>query len=274
MMSDPLLAFFRLLLLAIWTCLLLPPFLLAKGLRFDLGGFKRFYWQGVCHLAGISVTVHGKPAQGRSVLFASNHASYLDVPVLGACLPAVFAAKGDVAQWPVVGFLARLGDTQFVERKQSLARSFALALQNRLKRGSSVVFFPEATSSDGLRVLPFRKAGFEAALRQPGTLVQPVSVVCTQLNGMPIYRSWRPHFSWYGDMELGPHLWAFLGFGRTRVELVLHPPVLASGFAERSQLAAHCERASASGVARLLAGAGLVAANLDTQARWLVKQAV
>lgn len=274
MMSDPLLAVARLVLLALWTLILLPPFLLMKTLRFDMSGFKRLYWQGVCRLAGIAVTVRGQLAPGRSVLFASNHASYLDVPVLGARLPAVFAAKGDIAHWPVIGFIARLGDTQFVQRKQSQARNFALSLGCRLKRGSSVVFFPEATSSDGLRVLPFRPAGFEAAMRRPGTLVQPVSVVCTQLNGMPIYRSWRPHFSWYGDMELGPHLWAFLGYGRTQVDLVLHPPVLAQDFADRTQLAAHCEQASAQGVARLLAGAGEAATGAVQDVPRLVEQAI
>lgn len=274
MMSDPLLASARLFLLTLWTLVLLPPFLLMKTLRFDMSAFKRLYWQGVCRLSGIVVTVHGKAAPGRSVLFASNHASYLDVPVLGANLPAVFAAKGDVAQWPVVGFLARLGDTQFVQRRQSQARNFALSLEDRLKRGASVVFFPEATSSDGLRVLPFRPAGFEAAIRHPQTLVQPVSIVCTQLNGMPIYRAWRPHFSWYGDMELGPHLWAFLGYGRTQVDLVLHPPVWARDFADRAQLATHCERASARGVARLLAGAGEAVAGAVQTVPCLVELAV
>jgi 1-acyl-sn-glycerol-3-phosphate acyltransferase len=206
MMSDPLLAFFRLVLLAFWTGALILPFLLMRALGFAMGPFKRLYWRGVCRLAGIEVAVKGEIAQGQAVLFASNHASYLDVPVLDACLPAIFAARGDVAGWPVLGLIARLGDTLFVERKRASARRFALTLEARLKQGVPVLIFPEATSSDGLRVLPFRPAGFEAALNTPGALVQPLSLACTRLDGLPICREWRPLFSWYGDMTLGSHL--------------------------------------------------------------------
>jgi 1-acyl-sn-glycerol-3-phosphate acyltransferase len=254
MISDPVLALLRLVLLAVWTGTLLLPFMAMRALGFAMGPFKRLYWRGVCWISGIEIRLKGEIAQGKAILFASNHASYLDVPVLGASLPAIFAAKGDVAGWPVMGLIARLGDTLFVERKRSSAGLFALQMEGRLKKGCPVVFFPEATSSDGLRVLPFRSAGFEAALRTPGALVQPLSVVCTQLDGLPICRDWRPLFSWYGDMELGSHLWTFLGLGRTRVEVILHRPVLASSFESRAQLAQACQRESAQGVARLLAG--------------------
>jgi 1-acyl-sn-glycerol-3-phosphate acyltransferase len=254
MNSDPLLAFSRLFLLGAWTLGLLPFYLPARFLRLGVCAFKRFYWRGVCVIAGIELAVHGELARKHPVLFAANHASYLDVPVLGALLPALFAAKQDVAGWPFVGFLARIGDALFVDRKSSQARNFANLLAGRLKKGASVVFFPEATSSDGLRVLAFRTAGFQAALTAK-TLVQPVSIAFTGLDGMPICRAWRPLFSWYGDMEMVPHLWAFLGLGKTRAEVVLHPAVPAADFENRQSLALHCERASARGVSCLLTGA-------------------
>ena len=53
--------------------------------------------------------------------------------------------------------------------------------------------------------------------------VQPVTIAYTRLDGMPLGRSWRPFYAWYGDMALAPHLWTMLGLGITTVEIELHP---------------------------------------------------
>src|SRR6185312_1202748 len=65
----------------------------------------RLYWAGVCRLMGLQVRVIGSPARrgdGRPVVFASNHSSWLDIPALGGTLEACFIAKEEVGRWPVI----------------------------------------------------------------------------------------------------------------------------------------------------------------------------
>ena len=80
--------------------------------------FARLYWASVCRLIGLRVRVVGTQVRrgsggagpgGRSVVFASNHSSWLDVLVLGGTLEACFVSKAEVDTWPVVKTVARLG---------------------------------------------------------------------------------------------------------------------------------------------------------------------
>src|SRR5260370_15925545 len=53
------------------------------------------------------------PARG---LLVSNHLSYVDILVLLSLAPAVFVSKSEVKSWPVMGWLAQLGGTVFIDR--------------------------------------------------------------------------------------------------------------------------------------------------------------
>src|SRR5208282_2325710 len=84
------------------------------------------------------------------------------------------------------------------------------AICERLVAGDALILFPEGTSGDGNRPLPFKTALFGAAEKRGNVrpvVVQPVSLAYTRLDGIPIGRSFRPFFSWYGAMGLVPHLW-------------------------------------------------------------------
>jgi 1-acyl-sn-glycerol-3-phosphate acyltransferase len=84
--------------------------------------------------------------------------------------------------------------------------------------------------------------------------VQPVSLAYTRLNGMPLGVGWRSFVAWYGDMDLQPHLWTIMQLGKVTAEVTFHPPVTIGEFSDRKALAAHCERMTSEGFARLLAG--------------------
>ncbi len=126
-----------------------------------------------------------------------------------------------------------------------------------MRAGSDLVLFPEGTSSDGNRVLPFKSALFGAAeslVDGAPVAVQPVSITYVRLNGMPMGRYLRPFFAWYGDMELASHLWALLGLGNVTVNVEFHPVVTRANFASRKALAEHCHNVVAEGVASALSG--------------------
>ena len=208
--------------------------------------FARVYWAVVARLIGLHIRLVGAPVarpQGRPVIFVSNHSSWLDIPALGATLHACFVSKDDVAGWPIVGTVARLGRTVFVSRnRQSIGRERQI-MQARLAAGDDLILFPEGTSSDGSRVLPFHSSFFAAAYpdRDAGPaplcpIVQPVSVVYDRLASLPVGRASRTVFAWYGDMELAPHVWRLAQWRGKRVSLLFHPPLDPADFADRKAL--------------------------------------
>ena len=77
----------------------------------------QIFHRGIMRVLGFRVRVHGAIASPSPVLFVANHASYLDIPVLSALIPAAFVAKAEVAGWPLIGFLAKMQNTVFVERR-------------------------------------------------------------------------------------------------------------------------------------------------------------
>jgi 1-acyl-sn-glycerol-3-phosphate acyltransferase len=201
--------------------------------------FARFYWAGVSHLLGMHVRLVGSAATapgGRPVLFVANHTSWVDIPVLGGVLDAAFVSKGEVAQWPFVGTVARLGRTVFVSRQRGATGRERDAMRERLKAGDSLILFPEGTSSDGSRVLPFRTSFFAIAEGPDPPLIQPVSVGYDRLAGLPTGRSSRPVFAWYGDMDMATHYWRLAQQSGLRVTVLLHAPIDPTRFSNRKAL--------------------------------------
>lgn len=244
-----------------WTLVVVPPYAALLGLgRVALcRRIARGYWQGATLVLGIQVTVRGAICPERPALFVANHASYLDIVVLGSLLPAAFVAKKEVGQWPGIGVLAKLGRTVFVDRRPRKSLDQRDEMMARLTDAAeSLVLFPEGTSNDGNRVLPFKSALFSVAESRStngrALPVQPVSIAYTRLDGLPIGHAWRPFYAWYGDMELAPHLWTVLGLGRLTVEVEFHPTVALEQFVSRRALADHCHQVIRAGVARANAG--------------------
>jgi len=241
------------------TLVLIPVQGLAVALKSPLAErIPMVYHRCVCWLFGLDVVVRGAPAKTRPTLFVANHSSYIDIEVFSSLIPVSFIAKSEVATWPFFGTLARLQRTVFVDRRPRSTAGQRDDIAGRLAAGDNLMLFPEGTSDDGNRTLPFYSALFSVAERRladgrPLT-VQPVSIAYTELNGFPIGRSLRPLLAWYGDMDLAPHLWHFAGLGRVKVVVEFHPPVSIDAFASRKSLADHCRQAIARGMAEAIAG--------------------
>ena len=217
----------------------------------------RVYHAITSRVLGFHVTVLGARSAVRPTLFVCNHTSYLDIEILGGVIEGAFIAKAEVARWPLFGRLAKLQRTVFVDRRQRSTHEHRDAIIERLSAGDNLILFPEGTSDDGTRVLPFKSALFAAvhgaALPHP-IAVQPVSIAYVRLNGMPMGRLYRPYFAWYGDMDMASHLWAMLGLGQAGVVVQFHEPVAPERFATRKDLAEHCWRVVAAGVAAANSG--------------------
>ncbi len=213
-----------------------------------------------CRIFGIEIEVTGIPHNQHPVLFVANHSSYIDIPVIGSLIPGCFIAKAEVADWPLFGTLARLQRTIFVHRKREDVDNQRASMVDRVKDGLDLILFPEGTSSDGLGVLRFKSSLFSIAAMSLGTAeqrkaltVQPVAVACNHLDGLPLGRDMRHVYSWYGDMDLFPHLWRLGCLGHTTVTVAFLDPIPASGI-NRKQLAKQAETAVRHAVDRMNAG--------------------
>lgn len=252
------LGFFRLTLYGLVTLVLTPvQILILLVARHFWWALPFAYHKLCCRIMGLNVRVVGTPAKARPTLFVSNHASYLDIPVLGSVIPVAFVAKTEVAQWPGYGTLAKLQRTVFVDRRRHTTHKQRDSLQTRLADGDALVLFPEGTSNDGNRILPFRSALLsvaEAATAEQPLAIQPVSIAYTSVNGVPLGWGLRPLVAWYGGMELGGHLWRFSRLGMVEVVVQFHDEARLGDFPSRKELTRHCSDAVAGGVDRALSG--------------------
>jgi len=253
--------FLRLKRLFLYVCLtlpLMPVQALLLLLRSPLAErLPLAYHKLSSRILGFDTTVIGTLSPARPTLFVANHSSYVDIEILGGVIDAAFVAKSEVKRWPLFGWLARLQRTVFVDRRAHTTHRQRDAIVERLRAGGRVILFPEATSDDGTRVLPFKSALFAAVhgahFEHPVT-VQPVSIAYVTLDGIPIGRFYRPYFAWYGDMDLASHLWAMVGLGRVGVTVEFHAPVSIAEFPTRKALAEHCWRVVSAGVASAISG--------------------
>ena len=220
--------------------------------------FPHCYHRMVCRILGFTPVVRGALPQGGQCLIVANHVSWIDIVVLSAVAPLSFVAKREVASWPFFGWLAKLQRTVFVDRERRHAtKSSSSELEQRLAAGDRLVLFPEGTSHDGASVLPF-KSSFFAAATAPEIAIVPVSLAYSKLRGMPLTRRTRPHYAWYGDMDLPPHLWEALCTGPVQVDVVIHPPIDTETGLDRKKACAAAEAAVRQGLAAALHGKPLL----------------
>ena len=241
--------YLNLALLVAATLPLVPLQSLARRRNWRLAATLPRWWHRFA-LARLDVRVHrlGDLAVDRPLLLVANHASWLDIPVLGSLAPLSFVAKSDVNGWPVFGMLARLQRSIFVDRtrRQDAGRTSA-EMASRMAEGDPVLLFAEGTTSDGNRILPFRSALLGAARSAIAegsgdrVLVQPVAVAYTRHHGLPLGRQGRAYAAWPGNVDLMPHLLNIIRGGALDVEVRLGTPRVFDGATDRKALTALLE---------------------------------
>jgi 1-acyl-sn-glycerol-3-phosphate acyltransferase len=198
-----------------------------------------FVCRGALWILGLRLHVDGTPMQDRGAVVA-NHSSWLDVFVLNAVKRIYFVSKSEVAGWPGIGWLARATGTVFIERNPQKAVEQTKLFQDRLLAGHKLLFFPEGTSTDGKRVLPFKSTLFGSFFTSElvsRIKLQPVTVVyCPPSGADPRL------YGWWGDMSFGAHLLVMLSTRRHGiVRLTYHPPISVAGSGGRKPLAKQAE---------------------------------
>lgn len=195
----------RIVLLLAWTVLLFIQQLLGFLLRTGDGRHIRCrFYRGALRILGVRMLLRGQFSPRRPLLIAANHVSYLDIFVLGSRIPGVFVSKDEVQQWPLIGWIARLQNTIFISRRPGNSRLELNPIVGHLSQGHNVFLFPEGTSTDGRRLLPFKSSLFEAAI-QGGAYVQPVALVYRHRHGGPLSAKERALYTWGTDAPFLSH---------------------------------------------------------------------
>lgn len=194
--------------------------------------FRTWWLRRGTDILGVRVIARGRATAGPALMLA-NHLSWLDVLVLATQSRAGFVAKAEVAHWPLLGWLAGIGGTEFVRRgshgdvKRVLARMVV-----RLAAGGSLTLFPEGTSTDSKLPLRFRPRLLQAAV-DAGVPVQPVALY---------YGAQTPAVAFVGEDSFLSHLWRLLATEPVLAEVIFLPE-LSSGSGDCRLLADESWRA-------------------------------
>lgn len=165
---------------------------------------------------------------------ASNHLGYVDGIVLGSLFPVIYVSKKEVRRWPLIGQWTTLCGTVFVDRRRKDKTPLLVEeMARKLRQKANVLIFPEGTSTNGDRLLPFQSALFAAPLRAKATVV-PVSLTYTGIDDQPVSHTNRDRLYWYGDMEFLSHFWTLLALRRIEVSVKIHPRIETSGYKNNS----------------------------------------
>jgi len=210
--------------------------------------FGRFYLSTWRRCIGHQLIIKGKLSKAKPTLFIANHSTYVDILVLGTFIPARFVAKQEVAKWPIMGWLATNQGTIYINRDRNAIAEGTEKLTEFLDKGESLILFPEGTTSDGCRVLPFGSSFFDVAMKR-NLDIQPITITYAGWDRLPMPRYMRKLCGWFSpDVDLLSHLWSLAQWGTVQVVVDLHLPLKAQDFSSRKELAQTSFQAVQSGL--------------------------
>ena len=161
----------------------------------------------ILRLFGLKLKVIGKQSYN-STIFVSNHISWTDILVIQSVLDIIFVAKSDVKKMPGLGFLAGIANTVFIDRNPQKISKDSLILKKKIEKGELICFFPEGTSTDGLRVLKFKSGFFQLLFdgiynqNEYIKQVQPLSIYYKVHNK----NLSKDFYGWWGSMSIISHI--------------------------------------------------------------------
>jgi 1-acyl-sn-glycerol-3-phosphate acyltransferase len=188
---------------------------------------NRIYTLLLRSILNIKVTVAGDEGQlerGGCVIVA-NHTSYVDGIVLGSIFPIVFVSKKEVRSWPIIGQWNILCGTIFIDRQhKGQVGALVEEMTVKLKHEANILLFPEGTSTNGERMLPFQTVPLAAPLRSRSSIV-PTTLTYKSIDDEPVTCDNRDLIYWYGDMDFMTHFWKLLHVRSVEVLVTIQPRV-------------------------------------------------
>ena len=175
-------------------------------------------------------------------MFVSNHASYLDIIILSSLIKTSFVAKKEVASWPLLGLLAKLQKTLFIDRKISSIRKQENLIETHLKQKKNLVIFPEGTSTDGNKVQYFKSSLFNIFENKINSKIniQNITIVYKKVNGIRLNRTERRDVTWHSEMEMIPNIVSVLKKMSIDIEIIFDKAFMPKKNSNRKELSFFC----------------------------------
>ncbi len=194
-----------------------------------------------CACMAIQRTYLNPPPPDRQYLFLGNHLGFLDIFILSSMRPTLFVTSVEMRETPFLGLMCELGGCLFVERRsrKSLVQEIS-EIRSLLKDGFSIAIYPEGTSGDGSRILPFKKSLLTAAT-ESGVPLKVMVINYLKVNGQKVDHGWREYVFWYGDLQFFPSLWRIFTLQSIEVELSFHEEIHVSAKHDRREVAAKAQ---------------------------------
>jgi 1-acyl-sn-glycerol-3-phosphate acyltransferase len=172
----------------IWFYTLAMGLLALPGGLFDRSG-RRLHWFSQAWswlimktiLSPVKVTGLDKIDTSKPHVYAVNHASALDIPVLYVNLPFQFRIvfKKELLSYPIVGWqLRRSGQVCIDQQKPTNSIAAIRSAVKSLKAGMPLVIFPEGGRTPDGEIKPFLPGAFFLAIKAQVDIV-PVALVGT-----------------------------------------------------------------------------------------------
>lgn len=222
------------------STLFIPFYILSKIYTPWCWKFGSFYLNSWNYMMGHRIIVRGEKSRDKPTLFCANHISYVDITTVGPVINGRFIAKAEVKDWPLFGYLATLKGTIYVDRTKAGTTEGLRQLNEAIKNKDNLILFPEGTTTDGCRVLPFRSSYFDIAMKNNLT-VQPITISYAGWDGMPMPHYMKKIVGWFSvDMDMFPHLKRIIQMGKIHAVVTFHPPLKANDFKSRKELAHKC----------------------------------
>lgn len=191
------------------TCFFTPVILKIMGVRVSL----------VDHTGGQGIIP--------GTLVVSNHLSYKDIFILSSLRPMLFISSVELSRTFFLGRIARFGGTVFVERRSPARLHREIRdISDLLRQDFVLTLFPEAGTSDGEGLLPFKSALFQAAIGAK-TRVQPVCIRYSRLDGNPVNSAGRRRVVWHRTLFL-THILKLFTHSRVQAEVEIFSPLNAA----------------------------------------------
>lgn len=183
------------------------------------------------------VVAKNLPPEDQNFLLVSNHMGFLDIFALSSISENLFITSQEMRETPGLGLLTELGGCIFVERRsRARTRNEMQTIAKHLLHGFRIVLYPEATSTNGEQVLPFKRTLMLSAI-EAKVPIQPVVVNFKEINGDGFIMKWRDHVCWYGDQTFLEAFVRVITLKSVTIEVEFLPQVLSTAEMDKAELA-------------------------------------
>jgi lyso-ornithine lipid O-acyltransferase len=196
-----------------------------------------------CKTFGIKVQVTGMKDPDLIGLVVGNHIGFIDILASASIRNNLFVTSKEMRETPILGLLTEMGGCIYVDRRtRSQIKNELGEIIDALKKGFRVVLYPEATSTNGEGVLPFKRTLITAAAHA-GVPILPYVFNFREINGEPGFLlKYRDAVCWYGDIAFYTSIWRAFGLKNLICEIRFLDPVYPAIDTDRAVLADQLHR--------------------------------